>query len=48
LAERPVFSVATFSEWKTRLKTDPWKMMAAMKQRITAEALAGVGMKRSA
>lgn len=48
LAERPVFSVATFDEWKARLKTDPWKAMAAMKQRITSEALATVGMKRSA
>jgi bifunctional non-homologous end joining protein LigD len=47
LAERPVFSVATFAEWKARLKTDPWKTMVAMKQRITAKALADVGMKRS-
>lgn len=48
LTERPVFSVATFGEWKTRLKTDPWKTLATVKQRITAEALAGVGMKRPA
>jgi bifunctional non-homologous end joining protein LigD len=48
LPERPIFSVATFSEWKSRLKTDPWKAMLTMKQRITAEALASVGMKRSA
>jgi len=48
LTERPVFSVAAFAEWKARLKTDPWKTMAGMKQRITAEALASVGMKRSA
>jgi bifunctional non-homologous end joining protein LigD len=47
LSQRPVFSVATFGEWKARLKTDPWKAMAAMKERITAEALASVGMKRS-
>jgi bifunctional non-homologous end joining protein LigD len=48
LAERPVFRVAEFEEWKGRLKTDPWKSMVGMKQRITAEALASVGMKRSA
>jgi bifunctional non-homologous end joining protein LigD len=47
LAERPVFSVATFGEWKVRLKSDPWKAMETMKQRITAEALDSVGMKRS-
>ena len=48
LPERPVFSVATFGEWKTRLKTDPWKAMATMKQKITVDAQASVGMKRSA
>ncbi|HEV2709524.1 MAG TPA: DNA ligase D [Edaphobacter sp.] len=48
LSERPVFRVAEFEEWKGRLKTDPWKSMVGMKQRITAEALASVGMKRSA
>ncbi|MDW5266529.1 MULTISPECIES: DNA ligase D [Acidobacteriaceae] len=48
LAERPVFSVATFGEWKARLKTDPWKKMTTMKQRITSEALASVEMKQSA
>jgi bifunctional non-homologous end joining protein LigD len=47
LPERPVFRVAEFGEWKGRLKTDPWKSMGGMKQRITAKALAGVGMKRS-
>jgi bifunctional non-homologous end joining protein LigD len=48
LAERPVFRVAEFEEWKGRLKTDPWKSMVGMKQRVTAEAQASVGMKRSA
>jgi len=48
LAERPVFRVAEFEEWKGRLKADPWKLMAGMKQRITAEALVSVGMKRTA
>jgi bifunctional non-homologous end joining protein LigD len=45
LPQRPVFRVADFEEWKSRLKTDPWKSMPATKQRITAEALASVGMK---
>ena len=45
LPERPVFRVAEFDEWKGRLKTDPWKKMLDMKQRVTAEALASVGIK---
>ncbi len=48
LPERPVFRVAEFEEWKGRLKSDPWKAMAGMKQQITADALASVGMKVSA
>jgi bifunctional non-homologous end joining protein LigD len=48
LTERPVFRVADFNEWKGRLKSDPWKAMEGMKQRITAEALASAGIKRSA
>lgn len=48
LAERPVFSVAEFHEWKSRLKTDPWKAMATMRQRITNEILDGVAMQHSA
>jgi bifunctional non-homologous end joining protein LigD len=48
LPERPVFRVAEFEEWRRRLKSSPWKTMAGMKQRITAEALASVGMKLSA
>lgn len=48
LPERPVFRVAEFDKWKGRLKTDPWKAMVGMKQRITAAALASVGMKLSA
>jgi bifunctional non-homologous end joining protein LigD len=45
LPERPVFRVAEFDEWKGRLKTDAWKKMLDMKQRVTAEALASVGIK---
>ncbi len=36
LAERPVFRVAEFSEWKARLKKDPWKEMGGVRQRIKA------------
>lgn len=32
---RPTFSVATFSDWKDRLDTDPWKAMATTRQRIS-------------
>jgi bifunctional non-homologous end joining protein LigD len=35
-AERPVFRVAKFAEWRDRLKKDPWKTMASVKQRVTA------------
>jgi bifunctional non-homologous end joining protein LigD len=45
LTERPVFRVADFDEWKDRLKKDPWKAMAGVKQKITAEALESVGMR---
>lgn len=48
LPKRPVFRVAEFEEWRGRLKSDPWKAMAGMKQRITAEALASVRIKLSA
>ena len=36
LEERPVFRVAEFATWAGRLKTDPWKAMVGMKQRVTA------------
>jgi bifunctional non-homologous end joining protein LigD len=36
LAERPVFRVAEFSEWKARLKKDPWKEMGNVKQWVKA------------
>ena len=35
-AERPVFRVAEFAEWRDRLKKDPWKKMTAVKQRVAA------------
>ena len=42
---RPVFRVAEFAEWRGRLKSDPWKAMTGLKQRVTAEAMASVGVK---
>jgi len=39
VAERPVFRVSEFAEWRDRLKKDPWKKMVDVKQRLTdAEA----------
>ena len=45
LETRPVFRVADFAEWRGRLKSDPWKQMAALKQRVTADARNSVGIK---
>ncbi len=36
------FSVANYSEWKSRLKRDPWAGMNESKQRLTARAMASV------
>lgn len=38
----PHCSVATFDEWKSRLKRDPWAKLATTKQRLTEDALASV------
>jgi bifunctional non-homologous end joining protein LigD len=32
--ERPLFQVANFSEWRQRLKKDPWKDMEAVNQKL--------------
>lgn len=45
LAERPVFRVAEFAEWRGRLKRDPWAGIGGMEQRVTAEAKRALGMK---
>jgi bifunctional non-homologous end joining protein LigD len=37
VAERPVFRVSEFAEWRDRLKKDPWKKVEAVKQRVAAE-----------
>lgn len=44
LETRPVFRVADFADWRGRLKSDPWKQMAALKQRVTADARKSVGI----
>jgi bifunctional non-homologous end joining protein LigD len=36
------FSVANFSEWKSRLKRDPWADMKKLKQRLTDRAIKAV------
>jgi bifunctional non-homologous end joining protein LigD len=34
LPERPVFRVAEFDSWKSRLRNDPWKEMPALRQKL--------------
>lgn len=48
LPKRPVFRVVDFEQWKGRLKKDPWNGMSTVKQRLTAKALASVGIRHSA
>jgi bifunctional non-homologous end joining protein LigD len=36
------FSVATFSEWRSRLRRDPWLKMDAVRQKLTDRAIAAV------
>jgi bifunctional non-homologous end joining protein LigD len=40
LPERPVFQVAAFDQWQSRLTRDPWKQLPATRQSLTAETLA--------
>ncbi|MBS1815919.1 MAG: DNA ligase D [Acidobacteria bacterium] len=35
-SERPSFSISNFSEWKERLKKDPWKGIDSLKQKLPA------------
>ncbi len=37
--ERPRFSIANFSEWRDRLRSDPWQEMLELQQSIPAQAL---------
>ena len=48
LRERPVFRVAEFAAWRARLKTDPWKALPGLRQAISEEALAAVGIRSRA
>jgi len=38
LSERPVFHVADLSAWRSRLRTDPWKPMLSLRQRLDPKA----------
>lgn len=38
-ASRPQFHVSDFSEWRARLRRDPWKAMAGLDQHLTGEIL---------
>jgi bifunctional non-homologous end joining protein LigD len=42
----PTFHVTDFENWKARLRRDPWKEMERIKQRLSAEALREMGVKR--
>ncbi|SFS15115.1 ATP-dependent DNA ligase LigD phosphoesterase module /ATP-dependent DNA ligase LigD polymerase module [Granulicella pectinivorans] len=44
--ERPVFQLAQFATWSVRLESDPWAELGKKRQRITAKALAAVGVSR--
>jgi bifunctional non-homologous end joining protein LigD len=44
-AARPVFHVFDFSEWRNRLRRDPWKGMVESRQRLTAAMLGTLGVK---
>jgi bifunctional non-homologous end joining protein LigD len=40
LPERPIFHVADFDTWKSRLARDPWKQLPLTNQKLNPEALA--------
>ncbi|HEX4156610.1 MAG TPA: DNA ligase D, partial [Acidobacteriaceae bacterium] len=40
LAQRPIFHVSDFATWRARLRTDPWKPMLTLRQRLDPKALA--------
>ena len=41
---RPIFRVADFATWRSRLAKDPWKAIASTRQTITPETPAAVGI----
>ena len=34
LPDRPIFAVANFADWKSRLSRDPWKTLATTRQTL--------------
>lgn len=40
--QRPIFRVATFADWRSRLSKDPWKTIASVHQTITPATLPAV------
>ena len=43
--ERPVFHVADFAHWRSRLKRDPWKEMGHSPQRLSTTVLRDAGVR---
>jgi bifunctional non-homologous end joining protein LigD len=43
-AKRPQFHVIDFPQWSSRLKQDPWKEMAKIRERLTPEILREAGV----
>jgi len=41
-AERPVFAVHDFEEWRSQLRSDPWKAMLTLKQSVDVSRFAGI------
>jgi bifunctional non-homologous end joining protein LigD len=44
LAERPVFHVADFDGWKSRLSRDPWKLLGSTRQQVSDDVLRQLGI----
>jgi bifunctional non-homologous end joining protein LigD len=42
LPQRPMFHVKTFSEWRSRLSSDPWKAMLSLRQKLALNAFRNV------
>ncbi len=45
LAERPVFHMADFDSWKSRLSRDPWKSLGSTRQQLSGDTLSLLGIK---
>jgi bifunctional non-homologous end joining protein LigD len=44
LTERPVFHVADFEVWKSRLSRDPWKLLESTHQQVSGDVLRELGV----